>query len=997
MKPYNHILRALLLTVLTVLVSGLSAQNIDWLERYKLSRTLFEHERWVAASREIDRTTAVLPPQQMDAAVELEYMKTVCNVHRGDPSSLALLETMLAKYPNSIYNNNLRFLAGAVEYNKGNYEQALNYLLAVNPFDLNPNSLDEYNFKTGHCQFVSGDYRAAAVCLRQVSSESEFAPHAKYYLGYIAYSDGDYATARDDFKALESNKIYAPIIPFYLLQIEFLDGNYEYVVKNGDALINKSSGSRRMDLNRIMGESWFHMGDYAKTLTYMNAYRDAGGDMGRSENYVTGFADYKRANFKSAAAELSKVCGPEDELSQNASYHLGDCYLQLHQKTLAMQSFSIAASKNYNPTISEDALFNYGKLQYESGGGRFNEAINVLNRYLTLYPDSPRVPEVREFLIAAYYNAHNYKAAYEAIMQYPDPDNNIKAAMQKITYFRGLECYNDGDVNQAEQMFRTSEQYRYNAKYTALSSFWLGEILYSKSNFSAAIPKYQAYLKVSPLSEPENPLARYSLGYCQFNLERWSDASLNFAEFLSRYKTQDRYRADAFNRMGDISHMQKDYPKAVENYDSAIAIGTPQQYYAAYQRAMMFGLEGSAARKIDGLKNIISVNKGDYVSSAMYELGRTYISQDRFSDGARTMIEYAEKFPTGDKYSDALSNAGLAYLNLGDNASAMKYYKKVIETAPKSSEANDALSAIRSIYVDTNDVDGYFAYAKSTGLETDLGELQRDSLKFTAAEKVYMSGNAERAITALQGYLGSFPNGTHLPDVLYYLGDCRAKTGNTSEAINEFSRLANLKRNDFTVRGLERLSDLSYKAGRYADAADAYRKLSRVQSSPAKVSAAIDGYVNSVTATRDTVRILAMTDELSASGNVSRNAERKMMYAKASILRARGEIKLANDIYAELAEDVMTAEGAEAQYRLIENMYNEGQYADAQKAVFAFSEKNTSQMYWVGRSFLLLGDIYANQGDSFQARATYQSIIDGYTPDDDGVIAAARERIKKLK
>lgn len=32
----------------------------------------------------------------------------------------------------------------------------------------------------------------------------------------------------------------------------------------------------------------------------------------------------------------------------------------------------------------------------------------------------------------------------------------------------------------------------------------------------------------------------------------------------------------------------------------------------------------------------------------------------------------------------------------------------------------------------------------------------------------------------------------------------------------------------------------------------------------------------------------------------------------------------------------------------------------------------------------------------FQARATYQSIVDGYTPADDGIVAEAKEKIKKL-
>ena len=89
------------------------------------------------------------------------------------------------------------------------------------------------------------------------------------------------------------------------------------------------------------------------------------------------------------------MAGPDDKLSQNASYHLADCYLRMGRKQQAMQSFAMASSEGYDDAISEDALFNYGKLQYELGGGYFNEAINVLNRYIARYPNSGRVPQVK--------------------------------------------------------------------------------------------------------------------------------------------------------------------------------------------------------------------------------------------------------------------------------------------------------------------------------------------------------------------------------------------------------------------------------------------------------------------------------------------------------------------------------------------------------------------------------------------------------------------------
>ena len=44
----------------------------------------------------------------------------------------------------------------------------------------------------------------------------------------------------------------------------------------------------------------------------------------------------------------------------------------------------------------------------------------------------------------------------------------------------------------------------------------------------------------------------------------------------------------------------------------------------------------------------------------------------------------------------------------------------------------------------------------------------------------------------------------------------------------------------------------------------------------------------------------------------------------------------------------------------------------------------------------MLGDIYVQRNDSFQAKATYRSVVDGYTPADDGIVAEARARIEKM-
>ena len=412
---------------------------------------------------------------------------------------------------------------------------------------------------------------------------------------------------------------------------------------------------------------------------------------------------------------------------------------------------------------------------------------------------------------------------------------------------------------------------------------------------------------------------------------------------------------------------------------------------------MALGLVNRPDRKIEPLQESSAADRGDYVDDAMYELARTYIAGERFADGAAQLKRYIAKYPSGANYTAALSDLGLVYQNLGDNNQALKYYKTVVEKAPSSPQAKDALLAIRGIYVDQNDVDAYFDFAKKTGIETDLTALRRDSLAYVSAEHVYLSGDAARSVQALNSYLKSYPRGVYRPNALYYLSESLLRENNRAGAIGTLEELASLYFNDFTVRGLEKLATLSFEEKEYLVSADAYLKLSRTATNPTTVAGALGGYLKAVEAQGDEAETLAAADRVLESPYADTDVTRRARYIKASALDKEGKKDEALELYKMLAEENRTAEGAEATYRVIESLYEAGDTAGAEKRIFAFSESNSPQTYWLAKAFLLLGDIYAKAGDAFQARATYQSIVEGYSPADDGIVEAARQRIDALK
>ena len=994
MIMYRKIAIFAILATLNFAVASASSNELDRLADRAIA--LMERGRYVEARHILYSMKSQMPIDDETRARHVDFGLVRCAVELDDNDAEQIMLAFLRRYPESVHNNDVHFMLALHYCEREEYSKARKELDKVVYNALTPDNKERYNMRMGYIEFVSGNYDKAYELFSKLSPTGSYNDHGVYYKAYIHYSRNEYEEAYRGFSSLSKSENYKKVIPYYLFQLEFARGNYQYIVRTGDDLLKQSVESERVELMRIIAESWYRLQGYNKSLLYISMYQRSGGKMGRNEYYILGYSAYRSTDYEVAVDALRKVCDESDELAQNASYHLADSYIRLGDKRQAIHAFAMAADERFNKEIAEDALFNYAKLLFETGGGTFNESINVLTRYVTKYPDSERADEARELLIAAYYNSHDYEMAYKAIKAFPNPDGTQRAALQKIAYFNGMEAFVAGDFAKAKSALEESQQIGVSPKYNALCLFWLGEIAYKEGDYAEAIRLYNDYLKRAPKSEREYKMALYNLGYAHFTEKNMAQSQKSFEGFLWLYKTADRYRADAYNRLGDAQYAQRNYSAAVKSYEGSVALGTAEQNYAKYQRAISLGLAGKTTAKIGALRQMQGEDCGDYNDDASYELGKTYVRLGRYDDGATTLEQFVGKYPQSPYYVPALLDLGLVHFNLGNSDKSLDYYDKVISSAPQSSAAKDAIQSVREIYVAKGDINAYFSYAERSGVECDLSLMTRDSLSFRAAQNIYLANRTTDAIPQLQGYLQSYPKGYFTDDALFCLSDCYLKCDSLDRAIEYMKILANRPSNQYTMSVVEKLADVTFDNKIWGEAQVAYRRLYDEVDSADKRLMASTRYADATLHLSNDDATMAMAADLDTLQDVDAVMLRRVHFAKAKIHTSRSEADEARKIYTTLAEDMTTAEGAESAYILIEELYNAGKLDDSEKLIYALADSKTSHSYWLGRAFILLGDIYVQRNDLFQARATYRSVVDGYTPVDDGVVAEAQAKLSKL-
>jgi predicted negative regulator of RcsB-dependent stress response len=117
-----------------------------------------------------------------------------------------------------------------------------------------------------------------------------------------------------------------------------------------------------------------------------------------------------------------------------------------------------------------------------------------------------------------------------------------------------------------------------------------------------------------------------------------------------------------------------------------------------------------------------------------------------------------------------------------------------------------------------------------------------------------------------------------------------------------------------------------------------------------------------------------------------------MILAKSN--QMNNELASATSYYRTVVSLGKSEYAAEARFRIAEILLQQNKPADAEKAAFEVINKAGSYDYWITKAYILLGDVYYQQKDYFNAEATLKSVIDNSTNAE--LKAEAQQKLDKV-
>ena len=957
--------------------------NNDPDANFKLAKELYQKQEFNLAYPLFNELSAKYNARESNIpvsyALEAMYYAIACHLRLNDETAVTNAKTFIEAEHNAPRTQMMSYQLAEYYYRKKDFTNAITYYEKAGIDNLSNSEIAAMKFHEAYGYFTAKNFNEAKPLfndIRQIESDPNYID-ANYYYGYILFGEKNYKGALEAFNVVQDKPNYQSIVPYYVTEIYYFSGDRDKAIESAETALGKGNQYYALQLKQLLGHAYFEKKNFGKALPYLEDYVQNTEKVRREDLYELSYCYYVAKQWKNAITGFKELGGKQDSLAQNSMYLLGDAYLKTDQKPSARSAFLFCELNSSNATQKEISQFLYAKLSYELGYR--DVALTELQSFNATYPKSSYINEARELLVEVLANTNNYKDALTLIQSLPAQSESAQRVYPRILYGRAVELVNDQQINDADALLNRIFSVPYNESQLQPAYFWKGEIAYRKDKADSAIYYMQNYMR-SPVSYGEvNPQdARYILGYSNLKQQDYNEALKYFEAITTTVSyASSNIQQDAYLRSADCYFMRKSYSKALQMYETAIALNLPSADYASYQKAIIAGASNNTSEKLALLRSFLQKYPSSVlVPDANLETANSYIASENFNNAIPSLNAILGNKNAVNYKPEALLKLGVCYFNLNKDDEALNRFKTLIASYPASDESNDAVEYVRNIFIAKQQPQQFVTFMRQNGKEVSTSE--EDSLTYSSAFIQYNNKNTDKALGGFQSYLTQFPDGHYAIDAGYLTASIYNDRKDYKNALSYYSGVADKAPNKYAEE-----STLAAARINYFELKD-YNKAGQFFAQLKTIATGQDTKLESLRGLLRCQYKLSQFDANSASNAQELLAEKgtatddkmiaNMVIAKAA--QSNNNLSDALSAYSAVVGLGKSEYAAEARYRIAEIYEQQNQLKLAEKAGFDVINKAGSYDYWITKAYILLGDVYLKEQDYFNAEATLKSVVE---------------------
>ncbi|MBQ6079558.1 MAG: tetratricopeptide repeat protein [Muribaculaceae bacterium] len=999
MKKIKKVLLSVLLTAPAVALGQpgvISSEATGYLER---GRQMYDSRNYVGAIDQLEHLKQM--PADASMLEQADYYIALSRFEQGEESSIDDLMRFIDTYTASPLAMEAQLKVGNYYFYRGQWESALISYSLVRNRSLDLNSDEDLEYRRAYCNLRLGNYREAERQYYELENSTRYAGASDFYKAYLDYARGNYEEAQAKFQRIPQDSELGYQSQYYLTQIDYNKKHYRQVIEDGKRLLEQRQNDYfDAELNRLVGESYYHQDNDSQARIYLRRYMDnPEGDPYRTASYILGVLDYRDGNYQAVVNDMLLVTDESDALTQSARFYLGQAKRQLGDLSGANMAFREAAMMDFDRDVKEMAFYNYAVGVSKGARTPFDKSVDLFEDFLNEYPNSRYKNNVEEYLVAAFMNTTDYERALTSINRIKNPGASVLKAKQNVLYNLGVQALSNNRNSDAANYFKQAIAVGdYDKAVVKESRLWLAEAQYRSGNYKEAASNQQEYVRSANKSDDNYGIAQYNLGYSLYNQKRYDDAKTAFQNAINSKQLSNDLLADAYNRLGDAQYYARDFSGAQSSYDQASRLDkNGSGDYSMYQKGIMMGMSHQYADEIAQMDALIKAYpKSDLAPQAMLEKGNAQALLGKNKEALATYATLLKDYPKSVEARKGLLQTALVNKSMDKDDDAIEAYKKVIRQYPTSDEAQAAAEDLKLFYADRGQLAEYGKFLNSVpnAPKIDVNEVER--LTFEAAEKAAI--DTKPSIDKMQQYLKDYPAGNYVAKAKYYIARYHYGKGNYNDAMTAIDEALQAGGDaSYAQDALAMRSDILTRQGKLEEALNSYKELAERATSDDNRTLALLGAMRVAKQMGTWNEVQKIASSLLDRGGLTATEEKEVILDRALALAQVGNAKEAETAFRSLAKDPSSEYGAQASAELSRMQYEMGDYSGAEKTVNALIEAGTPHTYWLAKSFLTLADVYYKQGNVAQARDYLQSLKSNYPGKEKEIFNEIETRLKKWK